>query len=240
VPTNLRLSLAIFQLGFAVECVSGFVVLATHAAQLPFHGLFLLITPAFTAFGVLFLWIGRHEWNELHRTRVRYTNLAFAASLLAIGLAVAPLAYLAATHTDSPPGWLSAEFGVAAALVIGVTFVTYALVAAHLVGRTGEVAMALALGWTVLVTAAIGIALDPQLAPIAQAVSGGSRSFLPSLSPITTLDALLAFSYLGFFLAFVDAHFRVARGLDPDPGSPPAGRGGGPPSEPGNRPSGTV
>ncbi|MCI4324738.1 MAG: hypothetical protein L3K00_02475 [Thermoplasmata archaeon] len=216
-PTNLRLSLAIFQVGFAVECASGFVALVTHAAQLPFQGLLLLVTPAFTACGILFLWIGRHEWNELHRTRVRYTNLAFAASLAAVALAVAPLAYLATNRSYSPPEWLSLEFGIAAALVIGVTFLTYGLVAAHLVGRTGTVAMALALGWAAVLTVAIGAAIAPQLAPIARAVTGSTASLGPTLSPITMLDALLAFSYLGFFLAFVDAHFRVARGLDPAP-----------------------
>ncbi|MGH7193004.1 MAG: hypothetical protein ACREJM_05640, partial [Candidatus Saccharimonadales bacterium] len=40
---------------------------------------------------------------------------------------------------------IALEFAVAVALVVGVTFVTYALVAAHLVGPTGEVAMALGL-----------------------------------------------------------------------------------------------
>jgi hypothetical protein len=36
--------------------------------------------------------------------------------------------------------------------------------------------------------------------------------------PITLLDALLAFSYLAFFIAFVDAHYRVAKGLPPKEG----------------------
>jgi hypothetical protein len=218
VTRNLRLSLAIFQLGFAVESASGFVALATSSTQLPFHGLLILLGPVFTAFGVLFLFVGRHEWNEVHRTRVRYTNVAFGVTLLAIALAGAPVAYLAAMGTHASPDWLAAEFGVAVAVVFAVTFVTYALVAAHLVGRFGEVAMGLGLAWAVIVSAAIGLVLTMQLNPIVQTISDRSVALGPIVAPIRLLDALLAFSYLAFFLAFVDAHLRVARGLDPASG----------------------
>lgn len=215
--TNLRLSLTIFKIGFATESASGFVALASGSSQLPFHGLLILLGPAFTAFGVLFLWIGRHEWNELHRTRVGHANLAFAVSLLAIGLAAAPIVYLSLVGSPTPPGWVAVEFGVAVALVFGLTFVTYALVASHLVGRLGQIAMGCGLGWAALISAAIGLALSTQLNPIVRTITNRSVSIGPIFDPITLLDALLAFSYLAFFLAFVDAHYRVARGLDPDP-----------------------
>jgi hypothetical protein len=214
-PINLRLSLTIFKLGFAAESVSGFVALVSASHQLPFHGLVILLGPVFTALGILFLYLGRHEWNELHRTRVRYSNLAFAVSLVAIALAAAPIAYLTVAGGHTSPGWLGVEFGIAVAIVFAVTFVTYALVAAHLVGRLGEVAMGLGLGWAVIVSAAIGLAISGQLDPIVQTIAARSGSVGPIVDPITLLDALLAFSYLAFFLAFVDAHYRVARGLPP-------------------------
>ena len=212
---NLRLSLTIFKIGFAVESVSGFLALASTSRQLPLHGIVIFLGPAFTALGVLFLYLGRHEWNELHRTRVRYANLAFLVSLAAIALAAAPIAFLTFTGSQGSPGWLGVEFGVAVALVFAVTFVTYALVAAHLVGRLGEVAMALGLGWAAIVSAAIGLALSGQLTPIVRTIAERSAAVGPIVDPITLLDALLAFSYLAFFVAFVDAHYRVARGLDP-------------------------
>jgi hypothetical protein len=114
----------------------------------------------------------------------------------------------------SPPGWLAIEFGVAVALVFAVTFVTYALVASHLVGPFGKIAMGLGLAWAILISAAIGVVLAPQLAPIVQTITKGSVAIAPIVDPITLLDALLAFSYLAFFLAFADAHYRVAMGLD--------------------------
>lgn len=217
---NLRLSLTVFKLGFAVESAGGFVALASGSGQLPFHGALLLLTPLFSAFGILFLWVGRREWNELHRTRVGHTNLAFSVSLIAIALAAAPVAILAAYGGPTPPGWLPVEFGVAVALVFAVTFVTYALVASHLVGPVGRIAMALGLGWAILISAAIGLALAPQLGPLVQTVVARSTNLGPITQPIFLLDALLALSYLAFFVAFADAHYRVVKGLGRD-GPPP-------------------
>ena len=211
--------MTVFKIGFAVESASGFLALATNASDLPFHGDLILMSPGFSALGVLFLWIGRHEWNETHRARVGHVNLAFLVSILATILAAAPVAYLWATGASDTTGWLGLEFGVAIGLVFAITFVTYALVAAHLVGRSGEVAMALGLGWAIFVSGLIGAALAPHLHPIVTAIAGRSTAIVAATHPITLLDSLLAFSYLAFFFAFVDAHYRVAKGLTPE-GSP--------------------
>ena len=213
---NLRLSLTVFKIGFGVESLSGFSALASGSESLPFHGYLLLLSPVSSAFGILFLWIGRHEWNELHRARVGHANLAFAVSLIATALAAAPIAYLAWIGGPEPPGWLAYEFGVAVALVFAVTFVTYALVASHLVGRVGQIAMALGLFWAAVISAAIGLALAAQLHPIVATIVARSPALDPIERPITLLDALLGFSYFAFFIAFVDAHWRVAKGLVPD------------------------
>jgi len=213
---NLRLSLTVFKIGFAAESAGGFVALISGSTRLPFDGALVLLNPAFTAVGILFLWIGRHEWNELHRTRVGHANLAFAASLVAIALAGAPIGILSLYGNPGPPSWLGYEFGAAIAAVFAVTFVTYALVAAHLVGRLGEIAMGIGLAWAVLLSSLIGIALAPNLQPIVLSVTGRNPGVGVIFQPITLLDALLAFSYLAFFLAFVDAHYRVAKGLTPE------------------------
>jgi uncharacterized membrane protein YidH (DUF202 family) len=110
---NLRTSLTIFSLGFAVESASGFSALVFNSADLPFHGYLILLSPVFSAFGILFLWFGRHEWNETHRTRVGHANLAFLVSLLAIALAAAPVAYLTVVGGTDTSGWLGVEFGIA-------------------------------------------------------------------------------------------------------------------------------
>ena len=216
VTVNLRLSLTVFKVGFAAESASGFVALAGGATDLPFHGYLLLLTPVFSALGILFLWVGRHEWNELHHTRVGHANLAFGVSLLATALAAAPIAYLSLVGGPHPPEWVAYEFGAAVALVFAVTFVTYALVASHLVGRLGQVAMAAGLGWAVLISAAIGLALSSRLQTIVSTIVTRTPAIDPIAQPITLLDALLGFSYLAFFIAFADAHWRVVKGLDPE------------------------
>ncbi len=176
----------------------------------------MLLSPAFSGLGLLFLWLGRREWTATHRARIGHANLAFSLSLIAIALAAAPLAYLTVTGASGPTGWLRIEFGASVALVFGVTFVTYALIAAHLVGRWGEVAMAAGLAWAALISTLIGVVLSPQLSPLAKAIAARSAAVGSVTDPITHLDALLAFSYVAFFLAFVDAHYRVAKRLTPE------------------------
>jgi hypothetical protein len=224
---NLRLSLTVFKVGFAAESASGFAALVSGSSQLPLHGLLVLLTPAFTALGILFLWIGRHEWNELHRTRVGHANLAFGVTILAAALAAVPVAYLTFVGGTPSDGWPTVLFGVAIAVVFGVTFVTYALVAAHLVGPVGEVAMGIGLGWAIILSGLIGLALSAQLNPIVHSITSRSIALAPILNPITLLDALTSFSYLAFLVAFSDAHYRVARGLPGDSAapSPPPPRG---------------
>lgn len=212
---NLRRALLVFEVGFGAESAGGFVALAGGAAALPFHGVLLLLGPVFSAFGILLLYVGRHEWNEVHRTRVRYASTAFAANLLAIALAAAPVAWLTYAGDTDPTGLGTVLFGVAVGLVFSLTFVTYALVAAHLVGRLGEVAMALGLGWAAVVSGLIALALAPQLHPLVHDLLARSFALGTRLQPISLLDALLAFSYLAFLVGFADAHRRVVRGLDP-------------------------
>jgi hypothetical protein len=124
--------------------------------------------------------------------------------------------YLLGVNYRAPPSWLGAEFGVAVAATFVLGFFTYALLTAHLVGRIGEVAIGLGLAWALLISAAIGSVLAPRLGEIATAVASGAGGVAPLVQPIAFLDALLAFSYIAFFVAFVDAHYRVATGVDSD------------------------
>jgi hypothetical protein len=223
-PVNLRLSLTVFKIGFLVESASGFAALLTGANHLPFHGYLILLSPVISGVGILFLYVGRHEWNELHLTRVRFAGTAFALNLVAIVLAAVPIAYLTITGAASSSRVWEIVFGTSIALIFGITFVTYALVAAHLVGRVGEIAMGVGLAWSLIISALIGIALSPQLRPLAQSIAARSPALGSVTSPITLFDGLLGFSYLAFFVAFADAHYRVAKGLDPA-GAPVAAKG---------------
>lgn len=210
--SGLRTSLAIFQIGFALESFAGFVALSRPGSGLPYHSLILLLSPFFSVLGILWLWIGRSEWNDVHRQRVRSANVAFGASLLAAILAAAIVGYLSYLGPAAPPAWASLAFGTAIASLLALTFVTYVLVASHLVGPIGGVAMAFGLVWALLLSALIGLALSPQLQTIVQDVSSRNLAVGPVFAPVTLLAALFAFSYLAFFVAFADAYVRVGRG----------------------------
>lgn len=213
---NLRLSLTVFKIGFLVESASGFFALLTGANHLPFHGYLILLSPVFSAIGILMLYVGRHELGEVHSQRVRYASAAFGINLVAIVLAAVPIAYLTYTGAAATDPTWELVFGASVAIIFGITFVTYALVAAHLVGRLGEIAMGLGLAWSLIVSAFIGLALSPQLRPLVQSIAARSPAIGSVTTPITLFDGLLGFSYLAFFVAFADAHWRVARGLAPD------------------------
>lgn len=76
--------------------------------------------------------------------------------------------------------------------------------------------MGLGLGWAVIVSRLMGVTLAPELNPTAGAIITRSSAIAAATQPITLLDSLLAFSYLAFFFAFVDAHYRAAKGLTPE------------------------
>ncbi len=210
---NLRVSLTVFKVGFAVEAAGGFAALFTQSSQLPLRGYLLLLSPAFSVVGILFLWVGRHELHELHRTRVGYATGAFVVSLLAIALAAAPVAYLVLVGGPAPPSWLQFEFGVAIAMIFGTTFVMYVFVAGHLAGRAGTVAIWAGLAWSLIVSALIGLALASQLFPIVHDVVVRSIAVNSIAHPITFLTGLLSLSYVAFFVGFAEAHYRVAKGV---------------------------
>ncbi|HZY70457.1 MAG TPA: hypothetical protein VFF67_05710 [Thermoplasmata archaeon] len=217
---NLRLSLAIFSLGFAIEGAGALYSFATHSSQLPGGTLLLFVSPAFTVLGLLFLFIGRHEWSELHRRRVRHAHGAFGLVVLLLILAAAPVAYfgLVAPPGDTPP-WAAFLFGGAVAGFLFFSYVTYALVVFHLVGGGGKAAVGLAVLWSAVIGAEVGAVLAGQFGTFLLAVRARSLSVAGVAAPVSFELSLLFGAYFLFLAAFLDAHRRVA-GSQPT-GAPP-------------------
>lgn len=208
---NLRLSLAIFSFGFAVEGAGALYSLLTHSSQLPGGGLLLFVSPAFTVVGLLFLFIGRHEWSALHRQRVRHAHRAFALVLLLLLLAAVPIAYfgLVAPPGDTPP-WAAVLFGGAVAGFLFFSYVTYALVVFHLVGGAGKTAVGLAVLWSAVIGIEVGAVLSGQFGAFVLAVRDRSFSVAGVAAPVSFELSLLFGAYFLFLAAFLDAHRRVA------------------------------
>ena len=217
--SNLRISLTILSIGFAVEGIAELYSLATAGAFLPGTSLIFLLPALATLLGLLFILIGKREWDDLHQQRIRRANTIFGASLLAGVLAFVELAALVLSPSLGTPWWAELLFGgLVAGFVLG-TFVTYGLLVFHLVHTPSKVALVAAMVWALLVAAFIGVALAADLPTILGLIAARSLSFESVFAPI---DYLLSFLFLSYFLllaAYLDAHLTVARGLPKTPRS---------------------
>lgn len=214
-PINTRLALTIFSLGFAAEVGGGVYLALRYVLPISNRGILLLISPAFTVFALLFLWIGRHEWSELHENRVRHAHWAFGLSILFFALAALPIALPVAFPSLTLPGWFRYEFAVAIAGTFALTFVTYALVVSHLTGVGGKFLVVVAVAWGTYIAYQIGIVLSNELPTLTQQAISRTLSVGSLAAPITAEETYLTLTYLLLLIAYIDAHRTVAAGLSP-------------------------
>lgn len=221
---NLRISLTILSLGFAIDAVGATYALVTRAAQLPAAGLLLYLNPAFTVAGLLFLFIGRHEWNELHRRRVTHVHLVFFLAIGTAAIGAAFLAYLVyVVPASAAPAVAAPVVAVVAGVALWATYVTYLLVIFHLVGPPGRVVAAAALVWAAIVAFLVAGTVESSFPRYLVLLRSRTESPSSLISPLTADLSLLAVTYLLLFAVFLDAHRRVVRGLDPPSSNSPEG-----------------
>jgi hypothetical protein len=223
---NLRLSLTVFSIGFAVEGAGSLYSFLASGTLLPAGGFLIYLNPVFTVIGLVFLWLGRHEWGVLHRRRVGHAHTSFFLAVLFLLLAIVPIAvYTYLEPTTSAPNWVTLEFGAAVAATFLFSYVTYALIAVHLLGTGGRIAVAAALGWAALISALLGLAVAGLFPTYIKVFRSGAVSTSGLEGPLTSEFSLLFVSYFLFLLAFIDAHRRIVRQGTP-PGAAPASGGG--------------
>lgn len=220
--TNLRISLAILSAGFAIEGAGEAYSLVSTGALLPGTSIVFLLSAAVTVVGLLFLFLGRHEWNELHRARARRTNQIFVLSLLGGFIAAAEVAYLYLNPSVGTPWWAEAVFGVSLGSLVFGTFATYAYLVFHLVRNPSKVVLVASAVWALLVSAYIGHDLAVALPTIMALVSAHSLTIEGLIGPVDYLASYLFVSYFLLFAAYLDAHAVVARGPPATPASPAA------------------
>jgi hypothetical protein len=213
--TNLRISLTILSLGFAVEGAGEVYSLVSSGAFLPSTSLVFLATTLVTLLGLAFLFLGRHEWNELHRARAARANLIFGLSLFGGFVAAAEVALLSVYPGMGIPLWAPVLFGASLGSLVLGTFVTYAYLVFHLVRRPSRVVLVASALWALIVSAYIGRVLAGDLPSVLAAVAARSLSIDQLLAPVDYLASYLFVSYFLLFAAYLDAHTTVARGLPP-------------------------
>ncbi len=213
--TNLRICLTILSVGFAVEGASELYSWATPGADHAGLNVLFILPTALTLVGLLFVWVGRHEWSELHRQRTRQAALIFGLSLVGGFIAAAVVAVLIAYPSMGTPPWAEVLFGAAIASLLLGTFVTYAFLVFHLVAIPSKAALAAAVAWACIISVIITVVLAGDLPTLLRLIQ--SRSFtVPSfLAPVNSLVSYLFLSYFLLLAAYIEAHVVVARGLPP-------------------------
>jgi hypothetical protein len=213
VTTNLRISLTILSLGFGIEGGGEAYSLLSSGAFLPGTSLVFLASTVVTLLGLLFLFLGRHEWNEIHRSRAARTNQIFAASIAGGVIAAVEVGVLAYYPSIGTPLWAEALFGGCLAFFVLGTFVTYAYLVFHLVRTPSRIVLVASSLWALVVSAYIGRVLAGDLPVILAAIGARSLTVEGLLSPVDYLASYLFVSYFLLFAAYLDAHTVVARGL---------------------------
>ncbi|HTW76650.1 MAG TPA: hypothetical protein VMG14_02665 [Thermoplasmata archaeon] len=211
--TNLRISLTILSLGFVIEGAGEAYSLVSSGAFLPGTSFVFLASTLVTLLGLLFLFLGRHEWNEIHRARAARTNLIFGLSLLGGFIAAAEVGVLVYAPSIGTPLWSEALFGAALGSLVFGTFATYAYLVFHLVRAPSRAVLIASAVWALIVSAYIGRVLAGDLPSVLAAIGARSLSVDHLLSPVDYLASYLFVSYFLLFAAYLDAHAIVARGL---------------------------
>ena len=215
--TNLRISLTILSVGFAIEGAGEAYSVASNGTFLPGTSLLLILPTAMTLVGLLFVWIGRHEWNLLHHSRVRHAHIVFGLSLLGGIVAAAVVGLLLFYPNLGVPPWASVLFGAAVGSLVLGTFVTYVVLIFHLVRAASRAALAGSLVWAVLVSAFVGRVLAGDLPTIIMLTNQRSLSVSGLIGPVSSIASFLFVSYFLLLAAYLDAHHRVAQGLRDEP-----------------------
>ncbi len=230
--TNLRLSLTILSVGFAIEGGGELYSFVSRGTFQPGPNLLFVLPALMTLVGLLFVWVGRHEWNVLHHDRVRGAHLVFALSLLGGAVGGALVGLLVALPGLGIPAWAALLFGASLGSLVLGTFVTYVYLVFHLVSRPSQVVLVASIVWALLISVFIAAAFASNLGAIVGLAAHRSFTIPAFLQPVNQLASYLFVSYFLLLAAYVVAHHRVAQGpgrqgsVPPSPGPTPSERSG--------------
>jgi len=206
--SKLRLTLGILLAGFVVEGTFEAYTYINHSYQLPYASYIFVIGPFVTLAGLLILWIGRFEWDEILARRFRHAHWAFAINIVALLLAVTPVVWYGLLSAGSIPSWVKWEFGVAVVSSLLFTYATYVLVAFELTTGTSKAILLVAFGWASFVSIWIGDALSGEFSTIVMIVRSRVLDLSSVSESISSRESFLAVTYLLLTIAYLHAYHR--------------------------------
>lgn len=217
---NLRIALTILSVGFALEGVGELYSRIVTGSVVPGGNLLFILPEAIALIGLIFVWVGRDEWNDVHRVRAHTASRVFFLSLLGGFVAAGVLALLVWQPSLGVPLWAEVLFGAAVASLVFGTFVTYAYLVYHLVSPLARVAVFASLVWAFLVSAFAAVILGQNLGTVLSLIQARTVEIPKFVAPVDFLISYLFLSYFLLLAAYVDAHVAVARGLVIVPNQP--------------------
>lgn len=209
IVSKLRLTLAILALGFVIEGGIEAVTYLGRSYRLPYAALILILAPFVTLSGILVLWMGRRQWNDLLSRQFRHAHRTFGLGLLALVGAVAILVWASYGSPAPISSWISRGFGAMVMASLLLTFATYVLLALHLTAFVGKTLLLVALGWAAVVSFWIGQAFAQNFDVLVLIVRTGTFVEGPLYASIVGLGSYLAGTYALLIMAYVDAFRRV-------------------------------
>ncbi|MDE1819402.1 MAG: hypothetical protein KGJ23_00685 [Euryarchaeota archaeon] len=228
-----RLAVLVLTVGFMIEGVGEafeFVSKQWLLAHLPNALLDIYyIGPATTVVGFLFAFAGRHEWSELHRRHVLHGHKALLIAIALLGSVATVVALLVYEFPGAAvPILLPWVMGVAVAVGLGSSFLSYLLIGFHITTQRGKACLVAALAWGVLVSVIAGYEVGANFVSLVASLRTGNLSVANSLSSLLVVTTILFVSYFLLMFAYRDAYQQLLRGILPK-GHTPAKHYRGPP-----------
>ena len=217
--SKLRITLAILTIGFAIEGGMEAYAYVSRSYRLPYAAVIFILGPFVTLAGILVLWMGRNQWNDLLSRRFRHAHRTFGLSLVALVLGAALLVWSSYGSVAPPPWWVSWAFGAALMASLFLTFATYVLLALHLTAWVGKALLLLALGWAAVVSLWMGQVLAQDFGAIIRDLQTHTLSNGSLNASVAGFGSYFALTYALLIIAYLDA-FRRVPVVSPKPASP--------------------
>lgn len=218
--SKLRLTLAILTVGFVIEGTMEAYAYVSRSYRLPYAAVIFVVGPFVTLAGILVLWIGRNQWNDLLSRRFRHAHRTFGLSLVALVVGAATLVWSSYGSAAPISWWTSWVFGAALMASLFLTFATYVLLALHLTAWVGKALLLLALGWAAVVSLWMGQVLAQNFGAIIQDLQTRTLSDGSLNASVAGFGSYFALTYALLTIAYLDAFHRVPA-VSLKPASPP-------------------
>ncbi len=220
--TTTRWALRTFALGFLIEAATeAYQFVSTEGSQQAAWVGFYYVGLVTTGIGFYLIYLGRHEWTDLHRHRVRRGHQALAVALAMFASAALGLWLIAGvtgpTNTGGVPGWAVALVGGLVALSLGNFFLGLVLIVLELIGPWGRALAWAGFAWALGVACLTGFVVGGQIRSLLDEFFSNPLGLVVGFAPLAFVLSPLFITYGIFAGVYFEAERRL-RSVRPSSG----------------------